>query len=335
MWSRLKRGVGWMVLILILAFINPSNNFAQVNDTVFIQVNDNVLILLSTPDYSQLEHFKETRHLIPGFQKNISLVNESLDATANYRITYLSNDELTIDTIPSKIRYIYEDGYFVPYPWRHVARLRPGVERGRHGPAEPLEVIIYFNSFAELINSDLQACVNKTIGELPGRTRRSVSLFYDCRDDSTVLLREDVNAIPYDDTVEFKLGAGLGFIKDRWIVNIGFGVGVILHKKGIQRNHIYISDDLHYVFDQRDRFQIYNFLNVGYAIQLSKDTEKENWIGFEAGYLTNKTSAFFDVGTVRVALKKDICRYCVVSGQLYFDSGFERAYPGVGFHFGF
>lgn len=317
-------------MVLLLLIISGAA-MGQINDTVFIRIQDKALVKITAPNYASFEDYDELKNIIPGFQKHFEYVSKELNNAGSYRIYYMPDLEISIDTMPETTRYIFDDGFFVPYPWRNESNLMPGESTGCGGASDPFEVTIYFNDLNGVLSSEIQAVLNTTLEQLPKKTRQSMSLYYEWNGDSVILTKETVNAGSHNDQIGFSASVGSGLIKSEWIVNIGFEVGVMFHKKGRKRNYFYLSDDMNYVFDDNDSFQINNFLNVGYAMHMSKSDDKPNWIGLEFGYLTNKKSNFFDVGTTRLSLKKNIGKYIGVSGQLYFDSGFKRVYPGLQF----
>lgn len=138
---------------------------------------------------------------------------------------------------------------------------------------------------------------------------------------------------PYTlDMLNLTAGVGAGVIKNQWVNDVNFKVGIGFAKKGIMRNAYFAEYKMYYDFSptgENKLFSVNGFLSLGYEHNFSNNIDKEKWIGFSLGYLVDRKTEFFNKNTWRLSLQKRINQTISVSPELYFDGFFKNVYPGV------
>jgi len=134
------------------------------------------------------------------------------------------------------------------------------------------------------------------------------------------------------DMLILNAGVGAGIIKNQWVNDINFKVGLACGKKGLQRNLYFAEFKMVYDFSNASSdnlFSINSFVTVGWEHNFSKEIEKEKWFGLSLGYLVDRNTNFFEKNTWKFAIHKKINQSISVSPELYFNGFFKNVYPGV------
>lgn len=134
------------------------------------------------------------------------------------------------------------------------------------------------------------------------------------------------------DMLILNAGVGAGVIKNQWVNDISFKVGLGFMNKGLQRNVYFAEFKMYYDFSNASSdnlFSINSFVTAGWEHNFSKTIEKEKWFGLSLGYLVDRNTDFFEKNTWRFAIHKRINQTISVSPELYFNGFFENIYPGV------
>lgn len=137
---------------------------------------------------------------------------------------------------------------------------------------------------------------------------------------------------PYSlDMLELAAGLGAGIIKNQWVNDVNFRVGLGFGTKGIMRNRYFTEFKMVYDFaNSSDKlFAINSFLLLGWEHNFSNSIEKVNWVGFSVGYLVDRNTDFFEKNTWKLTMKKSINQTISVNPELYFNGFFKNVYPGV------
>jgi hypothetical protein len=138
---------------------------------------------------------------------------------------------------------------------------------------------------------------------------------------------------PYTlDMLILTAGVGAGVIKNQWVNDINFKVGLGFANKGIMRNSYFAEYKMYYDFSESgdNKFFSFNsFLSIGWEHNFSNSLEKEKWVGLSVGYLVDRNTEFFKKDTWRLSLQKKINQTISVSPELYFNGFFKNVYPGV------
>ena len=199
-------------------------------------------------------------------------------------------------------------------------------------------MFIYFNELDDLLKTDIQNCINQalnhanlTLGNYAAKTFHGIAWTNTCKceNDSVIFIREKSHYNANKSQLSIKAGVGVGVVKNQFSSDFTFRIGKFQTRKGILKHHFYISDNMLYMFNQTDNFRINNFLNLGYRFNLSNRLDNYNWIGFEAGYLTNSNGDFFKTPTFRFGTMIDLKNNITLFPYIYFDDGFKKAYPGI------
>lgn len=134
------------------------------------------------------------------------------------------------------------------------------------------------------------------------------------------------------DMLILNAGVGAGMIKNQWVTDINFKVGLAFAKKGLRRNMYFAEFKMYYDFSNASSdnlFSINSFVSAGWEHNFSKNNDKEKWFGMSLGYLVDRNTDFFEKNTWRFALHKKINQTISVSPELYFNGFFENIYPGI------
>jgi hypothetical protein len=137
------------------------------------------------------------------------------------------------------------------------------------------------------------------------------------------------------DMIELTAGIGSGLVKNQFVSDINFRVGLSFGKKATYRNIYFADYEIMYDFSQGvagNPFKTNHFLSVGFEHNLSVNPSKDRWYGLSFGYLLNANSNFFDDNTFRLRIHKRINKTYTIIPELYFNDFFKNVYPGVRFN---
>lgn len=140
------------------------------------------------------------------------------------------------------------------------------------------------------------------------------------------------------DMLVLTAGIGSGLVKNQFVSDINFRVGLTFGKKATYRNIYFADYEFMYDFSQGvegNPFQINHFLAIGFEHNLSANPSKDNWYGLSFGYLLNANSNFFDDNTFRLRMHKRLNKTFTVVPELYFNDFFKDVYPGIRFNVAF
>jgi hypothetical protein len=134
------------------------------------------------------------------------------------------------------------------------------------------------------------------------------------------------------DMLNLSVGVGVGIIKNQWVNDISFKIGLGFMNKGLERNVYFAEFKMYYDFSNASNdniFSINSFVSVGWEHNYSKTFEKEKWFGLSAGYLVDRKTDFFEKNTFKIAVHKRINQTISISPELYFNGFFKNINPGV------
>jgi hypothetical protein len=137
------------------------------------------------------------------------------------------------------------------------------------------------------------------------------------------------------DMIVLTAGIGSGIVKNQFVSDINFRIGLTFGKKATYRNIYFADYEIMYDFSQGSTggpFQTNHFLSFGLEHNKSLNPEKDNWYGLSFGYLLNANSNFFEKNTYRFRLHKRIYKTFMIIPELYFNDFFKDVYPGIRFN---
>ena len=136
------------------------------------------------------------------------------------------------------------------------------------------------------------------------------------------------------DYIDLQLGAGAGLIRNKWVTDLSFGIGIGLNHKGNDRLP-YLSTNMIFDFAPENKININTFLNAGYTFNVASRKNKPEYLGVEIGYLVSRKGDLFGKNTFKLAFNWSPAKNIRVSPALYLTDNFNQAFPGVRVGFGF
>nr|WP_321354221.1 hypothetical protein [uncultured Draconibacterium sp.] len=127
-------------------------------------------------------------------------------------------------------------------------------------------------------------------------------------------------------------GIGAGWVKNSFVSDINFRVGLSFGKKGMYKNIYAIDYSMMYDFSEsndNDYFKLNHFVSLAWEHNFSSTPEKDKWYGFSVGYLVKRNNDFFKKNTFKVAVNKKINDTFTVKPELYFNDFLKNVYPGI------
>lgn len=146
-----------------------------------------------------------------------------------------------------------------------------------------------------------------------------------------------LNEIPplTKDMLELTAGIGSGWIKNEFVGDFHFRIGLCFANKGMLRNKYFAEVEAFYDFPEDGRFVNNGFLSVGYERNFSNEPGKDKWYGLSVGYLFDKNNDFFKKNTFKLAVNKRLNNSFSVLPEIYFNGFLKNMFPGVRFNVSF
>ncbi len=202
-----------------------------------------------------------------------------------------------------------------------------------------VNVKIYINDLAELASFSSSAFKTRmkegefaVTSEVGKDYRKSPVL-------ACVDLREDepkvhVQNSPYKslDMLYLNGGVGSGWVKNTFVSDINFRLGLGFARKGMLKNIYAVEWSMMYDFSSSTEnkfFELNHFVSLGWEHNFSNSPLKDKWYGFSAGYLVKRNNDFFKKNTFRVSVKKKVNDSISLKPELYFNDFLKNVYPGI------
>lgn len=134
------------------------------------------------------------------------------------------------------------------------------------------------------------------------------------------------------DVLEITGGIGSGWVKNTFVSDIYFRIGLGFARKGMIRNIYSVGWDMMYDFsDSNDNkfYQLNHFVSLGWEHNFSNSPLENKWYGLSVGYLVKQNGDFFKENTFRVSVRKKINDTVSLRPELYFNDFFQNIYPGI------
>lgn len=310
-------------LCLILAISMPSTvSLGQaIRDSIIFYVDNRAEVNVAVPDYISLEPSNDVVATLNDFKRVVTQIESQLSSASAELIRYSLNGSVTVEPTDQKVVFLGKDGDFT----------NTGVRDRGIIIGKGFKISITASDITSITDLALSECFEKVIAVLPEKSRWSKSLYYECINGEVMKLEERNNEL---DFLELTLGAGAGLVRNRWIPDISFGVGIGFNKKGVAR-FPYVSSNMLFDFDLEGSTNINTFLNIGYGWDISKQTKKKEILGIELGYLISQQGDLFGENTFKLGANWSPIKGVFVSPHLYVTDNFSMVYPGVRVGFGF
>lgn len=127
-------------------------------------------------------------------------------------------------------------------------------------------------------------------------------------------------------------GIGSGWIKNTFVSDLNFRLGISFSNKGMFKNIYAIDYSMMYDFSESNEnkfFELNHFVSLSWEHNFSNTPVEDKWYGFSVGYLVKRNNDFFKDSTFKISVNKKINNTFIVKPELYFNDFFKNVYPGV------
>jgi len=293
-------------------------------DSVIIYIENRVELKVAVPDYTHLKTSNQVTKGLEEFLKRLPEISNQLSSSAADLIQYSVGNHLTIEPGDQKVTYMIKDGVTSNTGFRDKVIIT----------GEKFVIFITTTDLLKISDISLSKCLERVIAELPEKASMSRSLYYQCAEDTVLELENMHHNNGRLDFLELNLGAGAGLVKNNWVADLSFAVGVGIVKKGVPKYHPYLSTNLIFDFDDEGSIDLNMFLNLGYRPNIVKDIKKSTFLGIELGYLIVNQGALFEDNTFRLGVNWSPLKGVFVGPQLYATDNFNKVFPGIRIGFG-
>lgn len=309
-----------LCLILTISIL-PTLGFTQhIGDTVIIYVDNRVEIKVAIPDFTDLKTQDKTINALNAFEKLIPAIVDQLSSESADLVKYSVGSTLTVEPGDPKFTYLIKNEELNNTGFRDRAII----------DGEDFKIYITTSDLSKINDSSLSSCLEKITDLLPEKFRWSKSLYYQCIDDEIKLIEDKNNEW---DVLELSLGAGAGLVRKEWIPDLSFKVRFGFNYKGVMQGP-YVSSNLIFDFDIENKINMNAFLNVGYQWSLNKETDRQDMLGVELGYLVSQQGDLFGKNTFKLGFNWSPVKLVTVNPHVYITDDFKTAFPGIRIGFG-
>ena len=310
-----------LCLIATILMLSTVSFGQSIGDSVIFYVDNRAEVNVAVPDYISLKSSNDVVAALNGFKRIVTQIEDQLSPASAELVRYSIDGSVTVEPGNLKVTYLRKDGNFTNTGVRDQ-----GIIIGKD-----FVISITTSDITNITDLSLSECLEKITAVLPEKSRWSKSLYYECIDGEVLKIDDTSNEL---DFLELTLGAGAGLVKDTWVPDISFGVGIGFNKKGAVK-FPYISSNMLFDFDLEGSTNINTFLNVGYGWEINKQTKKREMLGIELGYLVSRRGNLFGENTFKLGANWSPVKGVFVSPHLYVTDNFNTVYPGVRIGFGF
>jgi hypothetical protein len=308
-------GLSWLITANLTA--QPQKDML---DTVNVNCNDKVIASMAAFDCAVFKTDTAFIPLVTGLQENIRKISPNLPGEGNYRVVYQPGKSLVVEKLSTLNKYMVTGDSVTRFWLNNECEVRN----------EKTAVVFHFGDYHDLLSPDLITCLRAGIDKIPSKSRSANTYNYRLTGN---LLTEALNPTKNghaSDMIFLSGGAGLNLVKNQFVVDISAQVGLVFSKKGIMRNNYYSSYNMMYAYDnQNDKFNVNGFLNLGYARNFSRETDKFKWQGIELGLPVVRNGDMFKDNLFRFGVRWSAFNSVNLNAYLYVDKEFKTAYPAV------
>jgi hypothetical protein len=294
------------------------------HDTINYSVSGKIKIQILTPDYDLLKQNKNLTNVFVDFQSDFRKLVSDIPAYENYKILYRHKTLLEVEDKPVVNRFLVNNNVISPEQLVNECLIH----------AEKLKINIDFNLIEDLLDPNLPEAIQKVLDQMPNKHRFLKKLEFASETYNEPPVLKDEKVTGNLDMISLRLGVGGNMIRNQFLTDISGEVGLMLTKKGILKNQIYLSNNLLFSFDPEQQIHLNNFTNIGYRRNFSGSVDKNNWLGFELGMMTRRSGNFFPSNTFRIGANWEVGKNITVAPYLYFNDAFKQVNPGFRIGFG-
>ena len=310
-----------LCLILMILTLSTASFGQMIRDSVIFYVDNRVEVNMAVPDYSDLKSSSGVVAALADFKRVVTQLQNQLSSESAEVVRYSVGGSVTVEPGNQKIVYLRKEGSFT----------NTGVRDRGIIVSKEFKIFITTSDISSITDLSLSECLEKVIAILHEKSRWSKSLYYECIDGAVMKIDDRNNEL---DFLELTLGAGAGLVKNAWVPDVSFGVGIGFNKKGVAR-FPYISSNMLFDFGSEGGTNINTFLNVGYGWDISKQTKKKEILGIELGYLISRQGDLFGENTFKLGANWSPVKGVFVNPHLYITDNFNTVFPGIRVGFGF
>ncbi len=312
-------------LISLLSFSSILMSYSQKYsiDSICVQIDDKIKLGMAIYDYKDLsENVEKDMKTLQAILKNKNDIPEKV----SYSITYEPNKLLTIKSHEISERIILEDGKQTYYQFNNQCNVN----------SDQYYLQIQFNELKKLISDSLITKLKGVIDSTNIIQGRFASTYHYTFQGEELLPNKQIDKIKGQmDVLSIQGSIGVNFMKNQPVIDISAETGLTFSKKGILKNHYYLSCNLLYYFEDNSKVNINSFVNIGYQHNSSKTVRDVNWLGVELGYLVVRNGDLFGKNTLKLGFNWEIGKYISVTPQIYISESKDLSFPAVRIGFGF
>lgn len=313
-----------LCLIFAASILSSSLSGQAIGDSIIIYIENRVELKVAVPDYSNLQTPNQVTNGLEQFLELLPEVSSQLSSSSGDLIQFSVGNQLTLEPGDQKVTFMIKDGVTSNTGFRDKAIIT----------GENFVIFITTTDLSRVSDIPLSECLEKVIAKLPDKANMSRSLYYQCVEDKVLELENKHHNNGRLDFLEINLGAGAGLVKNNWVADLSFAVGIGIVKKGEPKYHPYVSTNLIFDFDDEGSIDLNMFLNLGYRPNIVKDTKKSTFLGIELGYLIVDQGELFEDNTFRLGVNWSPLKGVFVGPQLYATDNFNKVFPGIRIGFG-
>ena len=201
---------------------------------------------------------------------------------------------------------------------------------------DQLSDLSYFSSeaFSQEAISGTEALTDK-VGEV--YRKNPVQAWVDLRENEPkVFIQEPAHKSM--DMLILSGGIGSGWVKNSFVSDINFKLGLGFSRKGMMKNIYSAEWNMMYDFSDSNEnkfFELNHFVSIGWEHNFSNTPMEDKWYGISVGYLVKRNNDFFKENTFKISIKKKINDTISLKPELYFNDFFKNVYPGIRFSVAF
>ena len=296
----------------------PFFGFAQIiGDSVIVYIDNRVEVKVAVRDYINLKSSEAVIEALTEFVEAIPQVSDQLSAESPDLVNLLVGNSLTVESGEEKAIYLIKEGQVsFTGPRDHA------IIKGKR-----FNIFITTTDLTRIPDISIVQCLEKVLANLPDKSRRSKSLYFECVDDEARLLEVKNNE---RDFLKFSSNIGAGLVRNTWVPDITLKLAVGLWRKRTIRNP-YISLDFLYDFTVENNDELIVFFNLGYQRYLRRGKNNPVLVGIELGYADTRDSEgdLFGKNTLRFGFSWSPSTAIIVNPYFYYTDNFDTAFPGV------
>ena len=313
-----------LCLFLASCWLFHTVNGQAIGDTIVIYIDSKVEMSIAVEDYEFLKNSNKESAAIEQFSQAIAAISDQLFGKTADLINYNAGGSLTIRPGDPTNFWIQKDG----------ALSNTGVRDKAIITGSDFVITLVASDISLIRQLSLSDCIEKVKKNLPPQTKFSKTLYYHCVDGEIQEQSDRHKMNPPIDHLEINIGAGAGLVRNTWVPDLSFGIGIGFNKKGAVR-YPYASTNFLFDFNPEGGANVNTFVNLGYGFNIGQGSKNGNRLGVELGYLVSRQGDLFDENTMKFGFSWSPVKAVYVNPHLYFTSDFKNAFPGIRIGFGF